>query len=40
MPLPQLNPHNPKYALAIKVWQRLPLAVANALGPHLVKNLP
>ena len=40
VPLPQLNPHNPKYALAIKVWQRLPLAVANTLGPHLVKNLP
>jgi FemAB-related protein (PEP-CTERM system-associated) len=38
--LPRLNPDNPKYALAIKAWQRLPLALANTLGPRLVKNLP
>jgi serine/alanine adding enzyme len=38
--LPRLNPQNPKYDLAIKVWQRLPLAVANRLGPHIVKYLP
>jgi FemAB-related protein (PEP-CTERM system-associated) len=39
-PLPQLNPQNPKYALAIRLWQKLPLAVANVLGPHIVKYLP
>ena len=37
---PQLNPNNPKYALAISLWQRLPLAVANRLGPLIVAKLP
>jgi FemAB-related protein (PEP-CTERM system-associated) len=37
---PMMNPHNPKYRLAVAVWQRLPLAVANRLGPPLVRNLP
>jgi len=39
-PVPQLNPQNPKYALAIRLWQKLPLMVANVLGPHIVKHLP
>ena len=39
-PVPQLNPQNPKYALAIRLWQKLPLVVANFLGPHIVKHLP
>ena len=38
--LPQLNQSNPKYALAASIWKRLPLWCANALGPHIVKNLP
>ncbi|PID58069.1 FemAB-like protein [candidate division KSB3 bacterium] len=38
--LPELNPHNPKYELAIKMWQHLPLSVTKLLGPHLVKYLP
>lgn len=38
--IPELNPDNPKYKLAIAAWKRLPLPVANALGPHIVKNLP
>jgi FemAB-related protein (PEP-CTERM system-associated) len=38
--IPQLNPQNPKYQAAIKVWQRLPLPIANWLGPHIVKFLP
>ncbi|HJR76048.1 MAG TPA: FemAB family XrtA/PEP-CTERM system-associated protein [Nitrospiraceae bacterium] len=38
--IPQLNPHNPKYEMAIKVWRRLPLVVANWLGPQIVKFLP
>jgi serine/alanine adding enzyme len=37
---PLLNPSNPKYRLAVAAWQRLPLAVANRLGPLLVRNLP
>lgn len=38
--IPQLNPQNPKYELAIKIWRRLPLPIANWLGPHIVKFLP
>lgn len=38
--LPGLNPDNPKYRLAIETWKKLPLSVANTLGPHIVKNLP
>lgn len=38
--LPRLNPDNPKFALAIAAWQRLPLWLATALGPHIVRNLP
>lgn len=37
---PVMNPDNPKYALAIKTWTRLPLPIANTLGPHIVKYLP
>lgn len=37
--VPDTNPLNPKYQLFIKLWQRLPLPVANAIGPHIVKNL-
>ena len=33
------NPLNPKYRLFIKAWQRLPLPLANMIGPHIVKNL-
>ncbi|MBX3237312.1 MAG: FemAB family PEP-CTERM system-associated protein [Nitrospiraceae bacterium] len=38
--IPQLNPQNPKFDLAIRVWQRLPIPIANALGPRIVKYLP
>jgi FemAB-related protein (PEP-CTERM system-associated) len=37
--VPQNNPNNPKYRLFIKAWQRMPLALTNFLGPHIVKNL-
>lgn len=37
--LPENNPNNPKYRLFIRAWQRLPLPVANFLGPHIVRNL-
>ena len=33
------NPLNPKYALLIKAWRRLPLPLANMIGPHIVKSL-
>ncbi len=37
--VPEHNPLNPKYQLFIKAWQKLPLALANLIGPHIVKNL-
>jgi len=37
--IPQNNPLNPKYRAFIALWKRLPMPVANALGPHLVKSL-
>jgi FemAB-related protein (PEP-CTERM system-associated) len=37
--VPDHNPLNPKYALMIKAWQRLPLPVANLIGPHIVRGL-
>ncbi|BCS54966.1 FemAB family XrtA/PEP-CTERM system-associated protein [Geobacter sp. SVR] len=40
VPLPELNPANPKFRLAIRVWQQLPLAVTRMLGPAIVRNIP
>ena len=37
--LPDINPLNPKYALFIKLWQRLPLPISQRLGPVLARNL-
>ena len=37
--VPELNPLNPKYRLLIKLWQRMPLALANRIGPHIAKSL-
>ncbi len=36
--VPELNPLNPRYRLLTKLWQRLPLALVNLIGPHIVKN--
>ena len=38
--LPKINPENPKYRLAVNVWRRLPMPIANLLGPQVVKYLP
>ena len=37
--VPDHNPLNPKYRLFIQAWQKLPLPLANLIGPHIVKNL-
>lgn len=37
--VPDHNPLNPKYRLFIRAWQRLPLPVANFVGPFIVRNL-
>jgi serine/alanine adding enzyme len=39
-PVPVLNSSNPKYALVSALWRRLPLGVANAVGPLIIRNLP
>jgi FemAB-related protein (PEP-CTERM system-associated) len=36
--IPEINPLNPKYRLMIAAWKRLPLPVANLLGPMLVRG--
>lgn len=38
--LPRLNNANPKYALAVQCWQRMPLWAANLLGPMISRSLP
>lgn len=37
--IPDHNPLNPKYRLFIAGWKRLPLAVANVIGPSIVRGL-
>jgi FemAB-related protein (PEP-CTERM system-associated) len=37
--IPQNNPLNPKYRAFIALWRRLPLSLANSLGPLIVRNL-
>ncbi|MDA8248072.1 MAG: FemAB family PEP-CTERM system-associated protein [Rhodospirillales bacterium] len=37
--IPERNPLNPKYSRAIAAWKRLPLPVANLLGPFIVRGL-
>lgn len=37
--VPEINPLNPKYSLFIQAWKKMPLAMANLIGPHIVKNL-
>ena len=37
--IPENNPLNPKYRALIALWRRLPIGVANVLGPHVVKSL-
>ena len=37
--VPEVNPNNPKYKYFINAWKKLPLPVANAVGPFLAKSL-
>lgn len=34
-----VNPNSPKYKLQISLWQKLPLSIANRLGPWIAKGL-
>lgn len=38
--MPQLNVDNPKYKLAIQLWQKLPLWVTRLIGPPLARAIP
>ena len=37
--VPQTNPSNPKFRVLIEVWRRMPIRVANWLGPIVVRGL-
>ncbi len=37
--VPEINPLNPKYRLFIAAWKRLPLGLANLLGPHVARQI-
>lgn len=37
--MPDVNPLNPKYRLMVETWKRLPLPVANFIGPLVVRNI-
>lgn len=34
------RPSNPKYQLLIRIWKKLPLPIANFLGPKVVRGIP
>ncbi|MFQ5773764.1 MAG: FemAB family XrtA/PEP-CTERM system-associated protein [Kiloniellaceae bacterium] len=36
---PEVNPTNPKYRLCISLWKRLPLRIANLVGPYISRDL-
>ena len=38
--IPRLNPANPRFQAAVAVWKKLPVRIANWIGPQIVKNLP
>jgi hypothetical protein len=37
--LPEINPLNPKYRLMVDSWKKLPLPVANTLGPLIARQI-
>ena len=37
--IPENNPSNPKFRLLIAAWRRMPIGLANWLGPFVVRNL-
>lgn len=37
--MPDINPLNPKYRLMVATWQRLPLFIANRIGPLIARDL-
>jgi FemAB-related protein (PEP-CTERM system-associated) len=37
--IPEINPLNPRYRLFIAAWKRLPVRIANAVGPLIARDL-
>ncbi|MEL6364626.1 MAG: FemAB family XrtA/PEP-CTERM system-associated protein [Pseudomonadota bacterium] len=37
--VPDVNPNNPKYAVFVSAWKKLPTAVSTRLGPFLARQL-
>ena len=38
--LPDQSPGSGKFAMAIELWKKLPIAVANTIGPLIIGNIP
>ncbi len=38
--MPDLDPRSPKYRLAAVLWKKLPVFMANILGPRIIKHVP
>jgi len=38
--IPQVNPNNPKYDRAIRLWRKLPLVATQKLGPMIQRRIP
>jgi FemAB-related protein (PEP-CTERM system-associated) len=38
--LPQVNPQNPRYQMAVRMWQKLPVPVTRLIGPAIVRSIP
>jgi serine/alanine adding enzyme len=39
-PIPEVNPNNKKFELAIKAWRLIPLPITKILGSFLTKSIP
>lgn len=38
--LPDHSPKSARFSLAVRAWQRLPVSVASAIGPRIVRGIP
>jgi FemAB-related protein (PEP-CTERM system-associated) len=38
--LPELSPESPRYRLAVRMWQKLPVPLTRLIGPSIVRNIP
>jgi FemAB-related protein (PEP-CTERM system-associated) len=38
--IPDLSPRNPRFAPAIRLWRRIPLAVTQWIGPRIIRFFP